>query len=433
MFNSKKKKTQKNKTNAMQFPQTNAESIPYKKVYKNGIFEIEDGVYSKTYKLPPLNFKTASTDTQQRIAEAWSVFLGSLPDDVTREITIYNQTIDIMRFQENIMIPMKADSLNGYRAEYNNMLLEKMSGAKNNLEAVKFITLSLPADDIEKATERFAQIDHNVIDQVSQITKNAPTILSYLDRLELINAIYNQDSTTPLYQKRVFQGQEVESFSLENCKAQGINTKDVIAPSAITFERDYAILGNTYSRSYYISNFPTWVKGSLLTDLASLPKNMLVSAYLNTIPQDEAVKMIKRQSTNISSSIVDTQKRAAKSGFDASLISPDLQDAKEESKQLMDDMTKENAKLYIGSVIVTVFGATKDELEECDRLIKTVASTNLATIKPLYQQQETGLNTSLPLGNNQLELQRLMTSVTVSAIIPCGGCRICHKFFICYQ
>ena len=69
MFNSKKKKTQKNKTNAMQFPQTNAESIPYKKVYKNGIFEIEDGVYSKTYKLPPLNFKTASTDTQQRIAE----------------------------------------------------------------------------------------------------------------------------------------------------------------------------------------------------------------------------------------------------------------------------------------------------------------------------------------------------------------------------
>lgn len=239
MFNSKKKKTQKNKTNAMQFPQTNAESIPYKKVYKNGIFEIEDGVYSKTYKLPPLNFKTASTDTQQRIAEAWSVFLGSLPDDVTREITIYNQTIDIMRFQENIMIPMKADSLNGYRAEYNNMLLEKMSGAKNNLEAVKFITLSLPADDIEKATERFTQIDHNVIDQVSQITKNAPTILSYLDRLELINAIYNQDSTTPLYQKRVFQGQEVESFSLENCKAQGINTKDVIAPSAITFERDY--------------------------------------------------------------------------------------------------------------------------------------------------------------------------------------------------
>lgn len=418
MFNSKKKKTQKNKPNAMQFPQTNAESIPYKKVYKNGIFEIEDGVYSKTYKLPPLNFKTASTDTQQRIAEAWSVFLGSLPDDVTREITIYNQTIDIMRFQENIMIPMKADSLNGYRAEYNNMLLEKMSGAKNNLEAVKFITLSLPADDIEKATERFAQIDHNVIDQVSQITKNAPTILSYLDRLELINAIYNQDSTTPLYQKRVFQGQEVESFSLENCKAQGINTKDVIAPSAITFERDYAILGNTYSRSYYISNFPTWVKGSLLTDLASLPKNMLVSAYLNTIPQDEAVKMIKRQSTNISSSIVDTQKRAAKSGFDASLISPDLQDAKEESKQLMDDMTKENAKLYVGSVIVTVFGATKDELEECDRLIKTVASTNLATIKPLYQQQETGLNTSLPLGNNQLELQRLMTSVTVSAIIP---------------
>ena len=175
------------------------------------------------------------------------------------------------------MIPMKADSLNGYRAEYNNMLLEKMSGAKNNLEAVKFITLSLPADDIEKATERFAQIDHNVIDQVSQITKNAPTILSYLDRLELINAIYNQDSTTPLYQKRVFHGQEVESFSLENCKAQGIDTKDVIAPSAITFERDYAILGNTYSRSYYLSSLIFRRKNRNISALQNLAWDLLRS------------------------------------------------------------------------------------------------------------------------------------------------------------
>ena len=70
MFNSKKKKTQKNKTNAMQFPQTNAESIPYKKVYKNGIFEIEDGVYSKTYKLPPLNFKTAE-DCRSMVCIPW--------------------------------------------------------------------------------------------------------------------------------------------------------------------------------------------------------------------------------------------------------------------------------------------------------------------------------------------------------------------------
>lgn len=417
MFN-KKAKSKSKKSKSTTYPQTNAESIPYIGVYENGIFEIEEGVYSKTYKLPPLNFKTASTDSQQRIAESWSTFLGSLPDDVTREITIYNQTIDIMKFQEEIMIPMKADSLNSYRAEYNNMLLEKMSGAKNNLEAVKFLTLSFGAEDIQKASERFAQIDHTVTDHVSQITKKAPTILSHMERLELLNAIYNQDSVTPLYQKRVIQGHEVESFSLENCSAQGITTKDVIAPSALTYEREYAILGNTYSRSYYVSNFPTWVKGSLLTDLASLPKNMLVSAYLNPIPQDEAVKMIKRQSTNISASLVDTQKKAARSGFDASLISPELQDAKEESKQLMDDMTKENAKLYTGSIIITVFANSKDELDECDRLVKTAASTNLATVKPLYQQQETGLNTSLPLGNNQLQLQRLMTSVTVSAIIP---------------
>lgn len=399
-------------------PQTNADSIPYIDVYKNDIIEIREGVFSKSYRLPPMNFKTASTDAQQRTAEAYSAFMGSFPDDVTREITIYNQTVDIMEFQKDVLIPMCADNLNNYREEYNDMLLEKMAGAKNNLQAVKYLTLSVPASDIEKASERFAQLDQDVREGITQLTKHAPHVSTYMERLELLNAIYHQDAAVPLYQKRTIQGHEVESFTLDNCKAQGITTKDVIAADGYRVEPDYLVLRNTYARSYYISNYPTWVKGTFLTDFASLPKNMLVSAYFNSIPQDEAVQMIKNKSTNISSSIVDTQKRAARSGFDASLISPELQDAKAESMDLMDNMTKENSKIFVANIVITVFDTSKEGLDESERYLRTIASKHLATIKSLTNQQETGFNTALPLANNMLDIQRLMTSITISALIP---------------
>lgn len=49
---------------------------------------------------------------------------------------MYNKTIDAEDFQKKVFIPMRSDSLNGYREEFNHMLAQKMEGAKNNLETI---------------------------------------------------------------------------------------------------------------------------------------------------------------------------------------------------------------------------------------------------------------------------------------------------------
>ena len=43
------------------------------------------------------------------------------------KITINNRKVDIKKFKEDILIPLKQDSLDPYREEYNNMLLAKLS------------------------------------------------------------------------------------------------------------------------------------------------------------------------------------------------------------------------------------------------------------------------------------------------------------------
>ena len=318
------------KKEKIKIPQTITDSIPYTQVYENGIIESAGGRFSKSYHFESINFKTATDAKQYSIAELYGTFLSSFEADVNVQITLYNRTINMEDFQKEVLLDMQQDKLNEYREEYNEMLISKMTGAKNNLEIAKILTVSLFAENIIEAIEKFAQIDILVTENMTHITKKAAPPLSIEERLEILNSIYNQDSTVPLYQKRTIQGVEVEAFSLENCVAQGITTKDVIAPAGLKFIGKDIELGNTLARSYYISNYPTWLKGSFLMDFATVPANMLTSIYFNTIPQPDALKMIRRQGTNISSSLVVAQKKATRSGYDISLISPELQDAKEE-------------------------------------------------------------------------------------------------------
>lgn len=409
----------KKKQKVTHIPQTLQDSIPYICVAEeNGIFEIKPGEYSKSYYFPEINFRTLNNDNQLKIGQAYSTFISAFPQDTTIEITIYNKNIDIMKFQDDIMLKMKNDGLDLYRDEYNNMLLDKLSGAKNNLETVKLLTVGIKASSMQEAFDKFVQIDGIVTENMALVTKRDSRSLTTIERLDLLNTIYNHDAAISLRQKKNVQGVEIEAFSLENCKMQGITTKDVIAPAGMQVKNRDMEIGSSVTRSYYISNYPTWIKSTLLTELASLPANMLVSVYFDAIPQDEAIKMIKRQGTNISANLLEIQKKASKSGFDPSLVSPDLQVAKEESSELMNEMTKDNGMLFTGNIVITIFASSIDELQRLEELLKAIAVKSLVFLKPLNFQQEEGFNSSLPLANNQLKIQRLMTNNTLTSINP---------------
>lgn len=418
----KSSKNQKQNANVQQKSKqaknTIADSIPYLHVFKNGMIEVSDGRYSKSYRLPEVNFRTATDDDQAKIAMAYSEFLSSFASGIDIEVTLYNKSVNIEEFQKQVFIPMKADNLNEYREEYNKMLLEKMSGAKNNLETEKILTISLDAPDQAAAADKFAQIDTTVESQITLMTKMAAVPMTLIERLDLLNVIYKQDDAKPLYEKRTIDGHISESFTLENCIRQGITTKDLIGPESMEFNSKEGKIGEYLVKTYYVSNYPTWIKGTILTDFASIPTNMLASVHFHPIDQSEAIKLIKRQGVNISSSLIEAQKKALKSGYDPSMVSPELLNASEEVKELLDSITRENSKLFTTNFVISIFAKSEEEMKGYEEQLKMIANKNLITVLPLSMQQEAAFATALPLANNQVYVERLMTSHTVSAIIP---------------
>lgn len=397
---------------------TISNSIPYVRVYKNGMIEVEEGRYSKSYRFPEVNFKTATDEDQRKIAESYSEFLSSFDAGIDIEITLYNNTIDVEEFQRQVFIPMKADELNEYREEYNKMLLDKMSGAKNNLQTEKYLTISIEASDQSVANDKFAQIDANVSSQIALMTKQEVHPMSLIERLDLLNKIYKQDNARPLYEKRMIDGHISESFSIENCLAQGITTKDLIGPESMEFSSKIGQIGDYIVKTYYISNYPTWIKGTILTDFSQIPTNMIASVHFHPINQEDAIKLIKRQGVNISSSVLEAQKRAMKGGYDPSLISPELISANEEVKELLDSITRDNSKLFTTNFVISIFAKTDEDMKSYEEQLKMIANKNLISVMPLSMQQEEAFNTALPLANNHVFVERLMTTQTVASIIP---------------
>lgn len=408
------------KLKKMKIPKSVQQSIPYVNVYpKNGILEIEENVFSKTYLIKDISFKIETQEKQEEIFYMYGELINTFGSDVGVEMSIRNRTIDKETYLKRIRMPLRYDKLDVYREEMNTILSNKIDEGKNGVVKERYITLTIIAEDIKEASIQFSRLDTTLISAVKKITGSAPKILSTDDRLSMLYDIYNPNAEFGLMnEKKNKNGTVSRTFDLMAIKKMGLSTKDVIAPESLTFLSNYFMIGEKYGRALFLDQMPSYLSCEIVPDIADCQCDMITSVYFNSIRQDKALKMIRNQLVNISSNVVDAQKRASKAGFSADLISPELMNAQNEAKGLMEDMTTRNQKLYLVTLCIVHFADSMEQLDKDTRQIQTSVARHLCQIKPLSWQQEVGLNAALPIGCNKLQQNKLLTTESASVFMP---------------
>ena len=155
--------------------------IPIKCIWPDGIFKVGNK-FSKTYRFSDINYMVASREDKESMFLTYSELLNSLDSGATTKITINNHRLNKADFEDSILMPMKRDGLDGYRMEYNNMLLDKATGA-NGITQEKYVTISVSKKDIEEARAYFARVGadlttHFTADTKEQLDLDTETILS---------------------------------------------------------------------------------------------------------------------------------------------------------------------------------------------------------------------------------------------------------------
>lgn len=411
-------KTGKQPQSGGKVPKTSQGTIPYRAAYDNGIIEIEQGIFSKSYFIDDVNFKIASQNDQDDIFLKYGDMLNMFDHNEKIEVTVFNRSVVREKFEQEVLMENKYDGLDEYRQESNEILLEKMSEGKNNITKERYLTLTIEAKDYDDAVNTFVHRDAEISAAIKRINGSETSPLNLTERLSVLYDIYNPNASEPLAQQRVIKGKTVSSFDVEELKKQGLTTKDAIAPTVIRFNNDNTLLGETYAQTLFLQGLPSFLSTDFMSELNDLPFNLLTTVHFNSMRQDKAMSLIKRQIVNINSNVIDKQKRASKSGYSADLISPELLRAKDEADKTLSDMTSRNQKMFYVTFVLTHFADDIEMLKEQLTQILTVSQKHMVRLAKLNMQQEVGFNASLPLGVNKLETKRLLTTETASLFIP---------------
>ena len=211
----------------------------------------------------------------------------------------------------------------------------------------------------------------------------------------------------------------LENPTLDNPTLEKPTTKDFIAPSSFRFgEGRYFRMGRKIGAVSFLEILAPELNDRMLADILDLETGIVVNLHIKSIDQTEAIKTIKRKITDLDKMKIEEQKKAVRSGYDMDIIPSDLAMFGGEAKNLLQDLQSRNERMFLLTFLVVNMADTKRKLENDIFAAAGIAQKYNCALTRLDYQQEAGLMSSVPLGENLIPIQRGLTTSSTAIFIP---------------
>ena len=386
-------------------PHTAQQTIPYVQMYPDGICKVSEKKYSKSIVFEDINYQLAQADDKTAIFENWCDFLNYFDASVSVQLSFINQGARKEKAQEAIQIPQQDDAFNSIRAEYADMLKNQLEKGNNGLEKAKYITFSVEADNLTAAKARLSRIETDVLNNFKVLGVSAHPMTGY-ERLQTLHGIFHPEG-------------EPVRFSFDWLAPSGLSTKDFIAPSSFRFgEGRMFRMGKKLGAVSFLEILAPELNDRILSEILDLENGIIVNLHIKSIDQTEAIKTIKRKITDLDKMKIEEQKKAVRSGYDMDIIPSDLAMFGGEAKNLLQDLQSRNERMFLLTFLVVNMADTKRKLENDIFAAAGIAQKYNCALTRLDYQQEAGLMSSVPLGENLIPIQRGLTTSSTAIFIP---------------
>ena len=132
----------------------------------------------------------------------------------------------------------------------------------------------------------------------------------------------------------------------------------------------------------------------------------------------KAIKTVKRKITDLDRSKIEEQKKAVRAGYDMDIIPSDLATYGSEAKKLLQDLQSRNERMFLLTFLVLNTADNPRQLGNNIFQAGSIAQKYNCQLTRLDFQQEEGLMSCLPLGLNQIEIQRGLTTSSTAIFVP---------------
>ena len=372
----------------------------------DGICRVTDNYYTKTIQFQDINYQLNQNEDKTAIFDAWCDFLNYFDSSVRFQLSFVNRTATTDSYARNIIIPAQGDEFDNIRAEYSEMLQNQLARGNNGLIKTKYLTFGIEAEGLKAAKPRLERVETDLLNNFKRLGVQAETLDGF-ERLKLMHGILHMDEQEP------FQ------FSWDWLVPSGLSVKDFIAPSSFEFRTGhYFGVGKRIGCASFLQILAPELNDRMLADFLDMESSLIVTMHVQSVDQVKAIKTIKRKLTDLDKMKIEEQKKAVRAGYDMDLIPSDLATYGTEAKKLLQDLQNRNERMFLLTFIVINTAGSKRQLDNNVFQAASIAHKYNCHLTRLDFRQEEGFMSSLPLGLNQIEVQRGLTTSSVAIFIP---------------
>ena len=382
------------------------DSIPYERMWPDGICRVAGSHYTKTIQFQDINYQLSQNEDKTAIFEGWCDFLNYFDSSIQFQLSFLNLAASEETFARAINIPLQGDDFDSIRVEYMTMLQNQLAKGNNGLIKTKYLTFGIDADSLKAAKPRLERIETDILNNFKRLGVAAET-LDGKARLAQLHGIFHMDEQLPF------------RFDWDWLPSSGLSTKDFIAPSGFEFRTGKQFrMGKKYGAVSFLQILAPELNDRMLADFLDMESNLIVSLHIQSVDQIKAIKTVKRKITDLDKSKIEEQKKAVRAGYDMDIIPSDLATYGAEAKKLLQDLQSRNERMFLVTFLVLNTADTPRQLDNNVFQASSIAQKYNCQLTRLDFQQEEGLMSCLPLGLNQIEIQRGLTTSSTAIFVP---------------
>ena len=385
-------------------PKSVQDTIPIHRLWPDGLFQF-GGKFSKTVRFSDINYAIASKEDKTSMFLGYSELLNALDTGSTTKITINNKRLNRRNFEQEILIPPQGDHLDGGRSEYNAMLLDKVTDSSNSMVQERYVTVSAHKKTPEEARTFFDRVMNDVTTRLNHLDSHCEE-LDAVERLRVLHDFYRVGEEARFH------------IDLRECMKTGRSFKDTICPDSMEFRKDHFILGNKYGRAMFLKEYASYIKDSMINELTSLNRTMMLSIDVIPVPTDEAVREMQNRLLGVETNVTNWQRRQNSNNNFSAVVPYDLEQQRKETREMLDDLTTRDQRMMFAVVTLVHLADSKEELDSDTETLQSIARKHLCQLTTLNWQQDAGLVTALPLGLRRIDALRTLTTEALAVLMP---------------
>ena len=195
------------------------DSIPFERMYPDGICRVHAGYFTKTVQFQDINYQLNQNEDKTAIFDGWCDFLNYFDSSVKFQLSFVNMAANKDTYGESICIPLQGDDFDTIRQEYTQMLRSQLARGNNGLIKTKYLTFGIEAESYRTAKPRLERIEMDILNNFKRLGVSASP-MNGMERLQLLHGIFHMDEQLDF------------RFSWDWLAPTGLSVKDFIAPSS---------------------------------------------------------------------------------------------------------------------------------------------------------------------------------------------------------